>query len=295
MEHFKKRYFLVLVGILAVVTGTAPDMHAYPQFDGRQMTKLECTNRPRNRCFDDGTCLYGSILQQIVRKVEQTVVFLECQNNASVQEFLDTASNIAANSPNRAVVLHLTGKITNQTFANIVDPIRNQVTELIFDDSESRREKHATSKIGALPLMYLLYLKFANARDLVIQKRDFLNFAYLRRLEFYLSLIASVERDTFTSLPLLRSFQLESGMEDRLGYPSDEVIITTESLACRDPDSFYLNPLRCNCTYVWLRNWLKANPHLLKERAEGELYIIGNHLSAKARKQPVILAAIGCS
>ncbi|XP_055331904.1 uncharacterized protein LOC129583900 isoform X2 [Paramacrobiotus metropolitanus] len=268
-------------------------MPGYPQFDGTLMTERECNSRPRNSCwFNDISCLYGSISQKITKNVKETVTDLECQDGASVQEFLDAASSIATNSPNRAVAVHLNGKITNQTFAHMLDPIKNQVIELTFSDFYNRHKKVATSKIGALPLAYLLHLKFEYGRDLVIRKQDFVTFTYLRRLEFYRSSIASIERDTFTDLAQLRSFQLETGYEGLLGY---EVIITKESELCDDPASSDINPLHCNCEYVWLRNWLKANPHLRKERAEGELYVVGNHPSAEAKKQPFILAAIGCS
>ncbi|XP_055338518.1 uncharacterized protein LOC129588358 [Paramacrobiotus metropolitanus] len=282
MVHKTLAFFVALYGI-SWVTCRGDDN--FPRYDGTQVSQRECASRPRNTCWKGlDNCLEASIGQMIFRRVPGTISTLECYNNVTARDFLDSASSIAISNPNRAVRLFAPGGDSFQLTHQLVDPIRTQLIELYFWHC---RDNSATSTVGALRLPNLLYLQFSGCTRLVIKRDDFRHFKNLRNLDFYLTTIESIEPETFKDLPQLRSLQLENRYASfllRLG----EADFTSEYATPEIRST--IRKLHCACDYAWLRNWLDANPYLLSDRDEGELYVIGNHASASVSRRAMFLA-----
>ncbi|XP_055338417.1 uncharacterized protein LOC129588274 [Paramacrobiotus metropolitanus] len=273
MAHILLPYFLLFCGAFLL---SCRAQSSLPRYDGTPVSQRECASRPRNACWKGlDNCLEAGIGQMIFRKVPGTVWTLECYKNVTARDFLDTASSIAIVNPHRAVKVFANGEDSYQLTQQLVDPIRAQLIELHY---WSCRDNTATTTLGALRLPNLLYLQFHGCTSLVIKRDDFRHFKNLRNLDFHMTSIESIEPETFKDLPQLRSLQLEHDYVNLLGRLHEN-----------DHDNQYATPqiqaairkIHCACDYAWLRNWLKASPFLLSDRDEGELYIIGNHPSAR--------------
>ncbi|XP_055347568.1 uncharacterized protein LOC129594791 [Paramacrobiotus metropolitanus] len=227
-------------------------------FDNTPVSSQECNRRPKNSCWMSiDHCLDASYLQVLKAKSLSTITVLECHPEASDQDFLDTAMSISTTNPNRAVKAFVSDKDKYQLTQEIVSPIKTQIIELYFYRCADRS---GTFKVGQLELPNLLLLQFYNCDEMAIGKRDFTHFGQIRRISFLYSTIESIEPGTFTNLPQIKSLQLDAGYNGFNGNVGARKI-------------------HCDCDYTWLRKWFDVNPHLLDDREEGELYIVGNRLS----------------
>ncbi|XP_055356123.1 uncharacterized protein LOC129601352 [Paramacrobiotus metropolitanus] len=269
MESRVSLRLLVLLVSLQLSRNCAVAEGDFPVFEGRPISEAECNNLPKNNCWKGMENCRESFAK--MKRVNGSVMALECYGNATDRELLETTTSISRTSPTRAVKVFYSEKSASYKLSpEAVTPIKKQIIELHVMNC---KDQSSTSRIGTLPLSNLLHLYFLTCKNLIVKKTDFAPFKQIRILDFFLTSIASIEPNTFTDLPQLKSLLLE----DRLAWFPPSVEDTPES----QTEIVAIRKIHCDCDYAWLRNWLDANPHLLGDRDEGELYIIGNHLSKR--------------
>ncbi|XP_055352935.1 uncharacterized protein LOC129598875 [Paramacrobiotus metropolitanus] len=207
---------------------------------------------------------------------------VHCQSGLRTTDIV-TTNNIRARSPNHAVVLYCTERADAEDplHYDVMDPVRYQLIELTLTKCATPVTTDKIHATGWLP--NLVVLRLQDGKNLVIKKRDFARMRKVRMLFFFMTTIDTIEPYTFTDLPHLRSLILEGG----IGY---ELLSFNDR---NDPINSYrwsmsiLNPggvekvrrLHCNCSYAWLRNFLKRQPHLTVPKKEGEIAIIGRYVT----------------
>ncbi|XP_055356131.1 uncharacterized protein LOC129601357 [Paramacrobiotus metropolitanus] len=258
------RLLILLVG-LQLLRNCAAAEGDFPVFEGRPISEAECNNLPKNNCWKGMVNCRVSYAK--LKRVIGSVMTLECYGNATDREYLDTTTSISLSNRNRAVEAFYSEKFDSYKLSSeAVAPIQKQIIELHFLNC---KDQSSTSRIGALPLSNLLALQIFSCNNLIVKKNDFAPFKHIKFLDFFLTSFASIEPNTFTDLPQLKSLLLEAESKAEIAA---------------------IRKIHCDCDYAWLRNWLDANPHLLSDRDEGELYIIGNHLSKRVFRSTAFYA-----
>ncbi|XP_055354399.1 uncharacterized protein LOC129600036 isoform X3 [Paramacrobiotus metropolitanus] len=192
---------------------------------------------------------------------------------------------IRATSPTRAVTVTIDiGLIGADHSAeealhtDVFEPIRQQVVQLFRKACNTPDAIHKIYNVGLLPSLIRLELKFCY--NMTIKKRDFAHMPQLRIFEAIDSSIAEIEAHTFTDLVNLRSLMLERDISYHLSAYTDKTGPMSFYTIHNDADVERVRRLHCDCSYAWLRNFLKRKPYLLKGRSEGEVAIIGNFLTS---------------
>ncbi|XP_055340743.1 uncharacterized protein LOC129589869 [Paramacrobiotus metropolitanus] len=189
----------------------------------------------------------------------------------------NTTKHVRKISPQRAVLLHLFEWEAEQdpVTIDIVEPIRNQTIHLAVNNC---RAPNATAKVHALGLLPNVYsFALGYCPNVTIQKKHFGGMPQLRMIAFYESTISALEPGTFTDLIHLRSLTLESYiirtlLNQYIPEPAYRRFTTDDYL-------HYLYDVHCDCSYAWLRSFLKQRPYLIEKKNLGEVFIIGNYLS----------------
>ncbi|XP_055340756.1 uncharacterized protein LOC129589880 [Paramacrobiotus metropolitanus] len=195
----------------------------------------------------------------------------------------NTTKHVGQISPHRAVLLSLFELEAEQdpVTADVVEPIRDQTVHLAVKDCRSTNTTAKVHALGVLPNLYSFALGYCF--NLTIQKKHFGRMPQLRMVAFCLTTISSLEPGTFTDLIHLRSLTLERYFIRALWNKYDPQ--PAYSRFTTDDYLHYLYDVHCDCSYAWLRSFLKQKPYLTEEKDPGEMFIIGNYLSpAIARK-----------
>ncbi|XP_055352928.1 uncharacterized protein LOC129598865 [Paramacrobiotus metropolitanus] len=215
-----------------------------------------------------------------VHPTSRTYITASCptSDRAAVSQL---TTSISAISPERAVILTLHERTDahDQVHYDVINPVRYQVIELVHINCATPTITSKLYNVGTLPS--LVTLKFQLCRNLVIHKSDFSRMQQVQWISFFLSTIAALEPYTFTDLPLLKTLLLENGLGAELYMLSEEADprwrTNPSPLSYADFDT--VRRLHCDCSFVWLRNFLTRHPFLMADKRSGEFAIIGNYMS----------------
>ncbi|XP_055354401.1 uncharacterized protein LOC129600038 [Paramacrobiotus metropolitanus] len=213
--------------------------------------------------------------------MSRTYLKFECQG-ANRSDMLELTRNISSISPNRAVTILLSekGGASHPVHSDVIEPIRQQIVELAVLSNTSATT-YKVFEAGILPRLLRFEVQYGNNLD--VKKRDFSRMPEVRMICFKSSIIDTLERYTFMDLPALESLVLEKEISFALyrkekyaqrnrGRPYEYGLISSEDIQ-------KVRRLHCDCSFAWLRNFLKRRPHLVSHKGEGEVFVVGNFYS----------------
>ncbi|XP_055350872.1 uncharacterized protein LOC129597300 isoform X2 [Paramacrobiotus metropolitanus] len=188
-----------------------------------------------------------------------------------------TTQKVSEISPQRAVALYLTEVPDKEDLltVDVVGPIRNQTVHIGMSGCYSPNTTARVYELGTIPNLHSF--SFYLCDDLAIRKFDFSGMPQLRQMVFTLSTIATLEPGTFADLPNLRSLILERKWIKELFSAKNPSSTNDYSASVNDLD--YLYNLHCDCSFAWLRRFLKKKPYLIDAKDPGEVFKIGNYFS----------------
>ncbi|XP_055348763.1 uncharacterized protein LOC129595707 [Paramacrobiotus metropolitanus] len=191
----------------------------------------------------------------------------------------NTTKHVREISPLRAVLLNLYEWKDEEdpvTF-DVVEPVQNQIIDLCILDCRYPNTTAKVYELGTFPYLYSFALN--GCANMTIQKKHFSRMPQLRMIAFYMSTIETLEPGTFTDLPLLRSLILERFFGMVLATENDPSQAAMYSHIGTEDYLDRLYTLHCDCSFAWLRNFLKRKPYLIEAKVPGEVFIVGNYLS----------------
>ncbi|XP_055348719.1 uncharacterized protein LOC129595665 [Paramacrobiotus metropolitanus] len=213
------------------------------------------------------------------RQYEMGVTYVDISCVYKPHAFLAKTTKLVRQiSPQRAVLLNLYEWKAEEdpVTVDIVDPVRDQTIHLGVFDCQTPNTTAKVHELGLLPNVYSFTLN--GCTNMTIQKKHFSRMPQLRMIAFYITSISALEPGTFTDLIHLRSLTLERDFTIALetkGHPE-----SAYSYFATDDKLNYLYNLHCDCSFAWLRNFLEQKPFIIGEKEPGEVFIIGNYLSA---------------
>ncbi|XP_055354268.1 uncharacterized protein LOC129599928 isoform X1 [Paramacrobiotus metropolitanus] len=189
--------------------------------------------------------------------------------------------NIPTLAANRATKIELQERndTTDPVHTDVIEPIRNQLIHLSIRNCVTNSATAKVYDLGNLP--FVLRFDMQSCWGLVVKKRDFERMPQVRMMRFLGSTIESMEPYTFTNLGYLRSLVIEEHIAYFMEQKTDGLkhnLPAGNFIA--DADVERVRKLHCDCSFAWLRNFLKKNPSLIAEKVKGQAYILGNFLSA---------------
>ncbi|XP_055357136.1 uncharacterized protein LOC129602158 [Paramacrobiotus metropolitanus] len=194
---------------------------------------------------------------------------------------IKTIKRVREISPRRAVVLDLFEFPLKENLitVTVVEPIRNHTIGLTVTGCYAPNTTSRIHTLGTIPNLHSLAIY--SCRHLDIQKSDFSRLPQLRQIVFDLSSIDTLEPDTFTDLPHLRTLVLEKNLILAFFSPKNRsqayYSVVTGYLD-------YLQKLHCDCSSAWLRSFLKQKRYLIEEKEPGEVFRIGSYFSEAVKR-----------
>ncbi|XP_055327528.1 uncharacterized protein LOC129580843 [Paramacrobiotus metropolitanus] len=265
----------------------APFVPPYP-FRKDLFTEEECIlyfslAAKRSMCLltpGDSVC---TIIEESPRRSQMLNTYVEIACLHRPRSLLvKTTQRVSQISPQRAVVLYLTevpGKEDLLT-VDVVGPIRNQTVHIGMFGCYSPNTTARVYELGVIPNLHSF--AFYSCFSLAIHKFEFTHMPQLRQIVFSLSTISTLEPGTFTDLPNLRTLILEKSWIVELFGASTPSSSNNYSASVNDLD--YLHNLHCDCSFAWLRRFLKQKPYLIEAKEPGEVFRVGNYFSAAVKR-----------
>ncbi|XP_055344434.1 uncharacterized protein LOC129592426 isoform X2 [Paramacrobiotus metropolitanus] len=217
----------------------------FPKFSLQEMTDEECGAQFNRYCKSDITTTDNCTSRTDFRIV--------CRSNASLTILARMAVDMAE-PPLRVVSMDVEEQlIAKYSFA----PIQRQVVKLQLRNCTTER---VTSRLIDLNFTSMLDFQLYDARNLVIEKKDFAASKRLRIVVFYNTTIKTMQHGTFTDLPNLQILSLEALFEDQKYYNFDQSFRS------------FLRNLHCSCEFAWYRSWWRANKKLRIRTEVGDVY-----------------------
>ncbi|XP_055344330.1 uncharacterized protein LOC129592344 [Paramacrobiotus metropolitanus] len=250
-------------------TLTLDECQAYGAIPTSYLCNPAFSARGCNRTDDD-----DSLLQPMSR------TFIELSCSWHNRTFLAAMTNhLKTVSPNRAVIIELDEKndTTDPVHSDVIEPVRQQLIALTIHHCVTHTVTSKINAVGSFP--YLVRLVMKSCWGLIIKKKDLENMQQLRMVQFIAATIAEMEPYTFTNLKNLQSLRLEEELRYLLKQRADNNSKSIRGNLIADSDVNRIARLHCNCSLAWFRNFLQAKPHLIAEKREGEVYVVGNFIS----------------
>lgn len=133
----------------------------------------------------------------------------------------------------------------------VLEPLISDIRYIFIFDCQSPR---TTYGLASLNLTDLVSLGYWRCHQLDVKKSDFAQNLKLRVITFDNVTFSSIEPGTFTDLSDLQMLSLDVVFASNGCRELLEVMRAT------------VLKLHCDCQYMWLRSWLKANPRLLTDK-----------------------------
>ncbi|XP_055342618.1 uncharacterized protein LOC129591111 [Paramacrobiotus metropolitanus] len=202
-----------------------------------------------------------------------TVLQLNCISDES-SIIAAAVSNISHISPRRAVILGLSdGNGTMNTLqASIVGSIRQQLIALGVVGAATPYTTARIYRVG--DLVNLLQLQISSSSGLIVHKQDFHRMPRIRQISFESASIRFLEPYTFTTLPHLRSLVLDGGIS---WYWIDRNYFMKNVKPSMDEDE--VRRLHCDCSFAWLRNFLKTHAYLTSSKGKEDVFSVASYIS----------------
>ncbi|XP_055348014.1 uncharacterized protein LOC129595127 [Paramacrobiotus metropolitanus] len=263
----------------AEIIKTAPPINS---FRTDTLAADECRTYAKMLCGDGkhDYCIMSYPPGSDMSPLTKTYFEMSCWEGGTRTAIAVYARNVSLTSPNRAITLELAERNDTEdpVHHDAVDPIRQQIIQMQIRHCATAT---ITAKIfGAGEVPNLVSLRVWQGRDLVVKRRDFSRMPNVRMIIFGLTTIQELEPYTFTDIAHLESLTLEM----KIGYilyimskPEHDQFWEPGSLQGKDLDK--VKKIHCDCSFAWFRNFLKRKPHLIQEKREGEVAVIGNYLS----------------
>lgn len=203
-------------------------------------------------CKPQIDCTGKSAIQIVLQHLDPSFEF---------SSLINLTSRIAALDADRPIIFTVKD---NHTHPELFASLRSEVMALSISNCLGPR---TTGKLPILNLPNLIRFKLRKCLTTVIVRRsDFAANCRLRVIEFGSVTSPFFEPETFTDLPELRHLALEKSE------------FTSPGKSCMDLKMRQLIlKLHCDCTYLWLREWLYQNPLLIRPKLRNdEIYRIGD-------------------
>ncbi|XP_055348978.1 uncharacterized protein LOC129595872 [Paramacrobiotus metropolitanus] len=209
--------------------------------------------------------------------IDKTYIDFNCPSKGR-EHMKAITTAISGISQKRALTLALYDSTDNRATAlhyEVVEPVRSQVIQL---SALYCKTPNTTAKVYAMGIMpnLLCFQLGWYCHGLVIRKIDFSRMPHVRAIQFIISTtIAEMEPYTFTDLSNLQILTLEDQIAGDL-YSRGENDHGMAKGFLPDHVFEHIRRLHCDCSFSWLRNFLKKKPYLIMAMKKSQLMKVGS-------------------